>query len=118
MKRKDFFELWIKALESGEYRQGKEYLLRNEKYCCLGVACDVAIKENARKVMEIEYEQVLPETMMYFLGIDDTGSFLTPITHRGVEYDSLAHLNDRGVKFKTIAKIIREQLAAGNFEKP
>lgn len=118
MKRKEFFELWIKALESGEYKQGRDYLLRNEKYCCLGVACDLIINTKSRKVGEIELERVLPENVAYFLGIDDTGSFLTPITHIGEEYGSLAQLNDSGVKFKTIARIIREQLDAGNFAKP
>lgn len=36
---------WIKALESGEYRQGVGSLVEfgnaSDKFCCLGVACDV-----------------------------------------------------------------------------
>lgn len=35
--------LWVTALRSGKYQQGQGALLRNGKYCCLGVACEVAI---------------------------------------------------------------------------
>ncbi len=37
-------ELWVKALRSGEYQQGKEHLRKDGQYCCLGVLCDLAIK--------------------------------------------------------------------------
>ena len=34
---------WVAALRSGKYKQGKGQLYDNldEKYCCLGVACDL-----------------------------------------------------------------------------
>jgi hypothetical protein len=39
---------WIKALRSGEYKQGKGVLRsgtgKDASYCCLGVLCDVAGK--------------------------------------------------------------------------
>lgn len=28
---------WIKALRSGKFQQGKNYLCKDDKYCCLGV---------------------------------------------------------------------------------
>lgn len=34
-------EKWIKALRSGEYKQGFTRLRQDDRYCCLGVACDV-----------------------------------------------------------------------------
>jgi hypothetical protein len=34
--------LWVDALRSGEYKQGKGYLNEAGRYCCLGVACDVS----------------------------------------------------------------------------
>jgi hypothetical protein len=46
-------ERWVEALESGEYAQTKGVLRRNEDspyghkvgYCCLGVLCDLAVRE-------------------------------------------------------------------------
>lgn len=32
---------WLAALRSGEYQQGKQYLCREGRYCCLGVGCEV-----------------------------------------------------------------------------
>jgi hypothetical protein len=36
---------WVDALRSGEYQQGKNYLLSpdgKQRYCCLGVACEIS----------------------------------------------------------------------------
>ncbi len=35
---------WLAALRSGDYKQGSHQLVRNDRYCCLGVACDLAVK--------------------------------------------------------------------------
>lgn len=43
--RKDVKAKWLAALRSGEYKQGRHYLARNDQYCCLGVLCEVAIKD-------------------------------------------------------------------------
>ena len=32
---------WVKALRSGEYRQAQNQLRRDNRYSCLGVACDI-----------------------------------------------------------------------------
>lgn len=42
-------KLWIDALRSGEYKQGRGALVTNDRldgfsHCCLGVACEVYIK--------------------------------------------------------------------------
>lgn len=36
---------WVKALRSGEYEQGEGQLQKGDKFCCLGVAADVARKD-------------------------------------------------------------------------
>lgn len=42
---KQLVSKWIEALTSGEYEQGKHVLRSiNNKYCCLGVLADIAIK--------------------------------------------------------------------------
>lgn len=33
---------WIKALRSGRYKQGVKRLRGDDKFCCLGVACDIS----------------------------------------------------------------------------
>jgi hypothetical protein len=41
----EFYTQWLAALRSGEYQQGKGQLNCDNTYCCLGVACDIAVKE-------------------------------------------------------------------------
>ena len=35
---------WVRALRSGKYKQGREWLRAGDTFCCLGVACELAIK--------------------------------------------------------------------------
>jgi len=45
--KKDVKEKWLKALRSGNYKQGEINLNNNNNtFCCLGVLCDIYIKEN------------------------------------------------------------------------
>lgn len=38
---------WVSALRSGEYKQGRGRLRSpQDGFCCLGVLCDLAVKEN------------------------------------------------------------------------
>lgn len=45
MANKENIRKWVAALRSGEYEQGTGFLNKNGKYCCLGVACDLAVKD-------------------------------------------------------------------------
>ncbi len=38
-------ELWVTALRSDRYQQGRGHLKSLNKYCCLGVLCDLHRKE-------------------------------------------------------------------------
>lgn len=38
--------LWLQALKSGNYKQTVGALNNSSGYCCLGVLCDVAVKQN------------------------------------------------------------------------
>jgi hypothetical protein len=125
MKQAELIENWLQALESGKYRQGKSVLVQDTgskpKYCCLGVACKVANDLGVRNFditrLDEDGEQALNDSFARKLGINSLGEFKVDIEHRNQVYSSLADLNDGGVKFKTIAKIIREQIAAKNFRK-
>ena len=109
---------WVEALESGKYSRGTGYLCcisrGKRRYCCLGVACDLYLKEHPDKLKAVIGERVvrynndimsLPEIVMKWLGINDnTGGFL--MDGKGC---SLASINDDGKSFKEIAKIIRSR---------
>jgi hypothetical protein len=119
IKRSEFIGEWIKALESGEYKQAKG-VLRNEnrdRFCCLGVACDVANKFSRTNYFDMSDNLLLPESLANFIGIDEGGEFKEEIKYRGKNYSSLTNLNDEGITFPTIARIIREQLEKRNFSK-
>lgn len=44
MPNKEHIKLWIEALRSGKYTQVRNVLNFQSMYCCLGVACEVAIE--------------------------------------------------------------------------
>lgn len=108
---------WIKKLRSGEYRQGEGYLHSNSRYCCLGVACEVAIESGVSverkidKVRSLPNKKVisydgnsewLPEAVLSWLGIQSS---------RG-EYndDSLSENNDSGgYTFQELADLIESE---------
>ena len=77
-------ERWVKALKSGDYKQGAEVLARRDPvegetfYCCLGVLCDIAAGEDVAVVEPegrspwggevVSYDlcdRFLPENMSY-----------------------------------------------------
>lgn len=47
-------EMWIEALESGEYKQGHGQLEKDGQFCCLGVLCDLAIKDGVEVERKID----------------------------------------------------------------
>jgi hypothetical protein len=108
---------WIEALKSDEYRQGKLALKNyDDTFCCLGVLCDLYIKEKGLKwTAPIEGSQGyytlctetdrarthLPDEVVTWADMDSRyGSY--------VEGSSLMADNDNGKSFLEIANIIRE----------
>ena len=43
---------WVKALRSGDYKQGKAFLHRDGKFCCLGVLCELAASNIEVNIMK------------------------------------------------------------------
>lgn len=107
---------WLKALRSGKYKQGKNALatvnrLGNVKYCCLGVLCDLYLKEKKEKwgsgleeqLLNIGKETaLLPSKVMKWAGLKD----YNPRIKDG--YTTLSGMNDSGYSFKQIAEEIDE----------
>lgn len=56
MPNVDNIKKWTAALRSGDYKQGANYLhAGGNSYCCLGVACEVYLKENPGGVKVGDY---------------------------------------------------------------
>lgn len=114
---KFFLEDWPNALESGEYEQGKGSLYTNypdravEKYCCLGVACQLLADMNLLPKKNWRDAGFLPDRAVKLLGIRDSASY-----NEG--NNALYEDNDNGVKFKKIAKMIRSLYKSGKFDPP
>ena len=121
-EQKEHRRMWVEALRSGEYEQGKGVLCHkdeddeNVKYCCLGVACEISglgefvprpnfpiAALNFATGEEQSQHVVLPYAVRDWLGLgDEEGSY-----HNGSV--SLTRNNDAGVPFTSIANIIESE---------
>lgn len=102
---------WVAALRSGEYKQGKGTLRDGDRYCCLGVACDLYRKHGGgpdwgnpkfgRYEYYLGYEASLPSKVLDWLGLScHVGSYRS---------NSLVELNDNGQNFEEIANLIESE---------
>lgn len=113
-------KVWVERLRSG-LPQGRQALNYNdEKFCCLGVLCEIGVErgiltrvENVDDMQDLvgykensdhsgtAYTHGLPVTWARQLGLSDLG-------HRK-QGPALSTLNDKGIKFAEIADIIEEE---------
>lgn len=118
MANKENIRKWVDALRSDKYKQTKKTLFDGRGYCCLGVACEIAIENGADVVKVFDEANThrwffdskfgsLPVSVCSWLGLrplDSDPSLRDPATG---EYCSCTTLNDhRGASFKTIASRI------------
>lgn len=116
--RKDIKAKWIRALRSGKYRQGDGQLRNDDKFCCLGVLCDIHAKATGEKWDGNTYAGVeiqLPVSVAKWARIpkkflDDHSIQETDIQLSEDPDDNLSTLNDSGHTFKEIADVIKEKL--------
>lgn len=68
-------KLWLEALRSGKYEQGRGKLRSTDnKFCCLGVLCDISnlgVWEGGRFVYYLGSGGILPTAVMVWAGLDD-----------------------------------------------
>lgn len=115
-QQKKIRQKWVAALRSGQYKQGFSSLVtvgkKSDKFCCLGVLCDMAVRAGVIPKPEIpqlgcEYQYegkkgLPPKSVLNWVGLaTDSG--------RSEGLASLASLNDEGKTFKHIAKIIESE---------
>lgn len=103
---------WLEALESGKYEQGQLHLKYDNRYCCLGVLCEV---------MGLASGHTFEEGGGYSDGLASSSTEVPPdaASKAGLnsgwgriigdaEHVSLIRLNDElGFDFKQIAAFIR-----------
>jgi hypothetical protein len=105
---------WLKALTSGRYKQARKKLRVADKFCCLGVLCDLYAKETGEKWEKSNFlgdRLELPIKVQSWACLSD-GNPDVPVmpAKRGDELcHTLAELNDHGYTFKEIAAVIRKQ---------
>lgn len=100
---KNFKTKFLKALRSGEYPQGQDRLTDGVKYCCLGVACEVAgVKKIPKNYQFIPSAIADPKKQFKKVPQILKGDQSVP--------RELAHLNDDGKSFKEIADYIEANL--------
>lgn len=125
-------DMWIAALRSGKYKQGKHTLTMvdfngNEFDCCLGVACKLNRSDidRVRSNGEFKYFPIddelrihataieLPERMRQWLGIETCNGVIdhpfmlqAESKHGASSHYTLALLNDDGLTFNQIADVI------------
>lgn len=109
--KKEIADIWVKALRSGDYKQGWFALHVNDKFCCLGILCDIAHKERVVKNVRnneigVAYDfngKILPESVMKWAGMHSRkGEFKSSLK-------SLIDYNDHGASFQEIADIIEKR---------
>lgn len=113
-------KLWIQALRSGEFKQGLTSLCQKRekqktyRYCCLGVACEVAIQNGV--YLNIEEEALCGDVYVYYNGESEKLANKLDVVRRWLglrkssikgelrdPVEELIYMNDEGKSFKTIA---------------
>jgi hypothetical protein len=109
---------WVEALRSGKYNQGTYQLhnVEHNKYCCLGVLCELAREDGIVALEKDKYFSVkepndnsilmLPKAVSKWAGIS------TCAVYSEKNRASLAMLNDAGQSFETIANVIEDEWRA------
>ena len=115
MNRAEARAAWVAALRSGQYKQGRGYLANKGQFCCLGVACELAIadgvkvKRKDRPSGVKEYDGItgtMPLSVRQWLGLKySDGAYKTDDGYHE-ENRNLACLNDNGYGFEAIAQLI------------
>lgn len=104
-------QLWLQALRSGTFPQGKHYLDKSDSYCCLGVLCTIAESKNV--VVREHYgddeafyrnpvnhsdqsSQILPGVVMHWAGLGNEFAEVTiseeDFYSLGLSYTSLSEV--------------------------
>jgi hypothetical protein len=128
----DVADKWINELRSGEYKQATGQLRKcgshweedpmDSSFCCLGVLCDVFLKEHKgqddahwwglrwdRGTVCMGEEYSLPRAVREWAGMKTDNGKLPFVPEGG---DCLTDMNDNGMSFTEIADVIERNVDA------
>lgn len=110
----DIKKLWVAALESGDYQQQVGSLRAGNRFCCLGVLCNLHAQAHPEIAAKQYYDNLymhctslLPVPVFLWAGLNYASGNEVTIENKKL---SLTYHNDSGRTFKEIAQAIREQL--------
>lgn len=114
---------WVAALRSGQYKQGQNRLHADDRFCCLGVLCDITRPITGGMWLELpQYRNTnSPQLVFDFIiplpsgGQDRSTNFLPTIVMRSCQLDGISEkqliqMNDDGWTFAEIADWIEANL--------
>lgn len=106
---KELKEKWIKALRSGKFKQGRSFLNANDKYCCLGVLCEI------HPEIEKNRDDAINNGYLFYYGNKQMRSVLNSAFRKEVGIDdnqqsTLISMNDSGYTFNQIADWIEDKI--------
>ena len=120
---------WSDALRSGEYQQGKDFLHEGNRFCCLGVLCDLFDPDGWTLTAELGNIKVHAHPLGAGFGKYEGASTLAgrlgkqfPIGDPVLEQElggfvaKLSRMNDVGESFLEIADYIDEEIPDLVFE--
>lgn len=100
---------WVKALRSGEYKQGRTYLQQGNRFCCLGVLCKVLdlpnfVSDYGNNIMTFDFGNEYSRVSIPF-------GFREAIGLSTIKEANLTNMNDElGKNFSQITDYIEENL--------
>lgn len=114
--KQEIAEQWVTALQSGDYLQGPNQLRKGNAFCCLGVLCDLHMRAHSddyntrweigsSRYSYLGSQHYVPVVVQEWSGLRSKDG---TIDH---QYINLLELNDSGVPFTEIARIIEEDWA-------
>jgi hypothetical protein len=104
--KKDMAMKWVEALRSGKYSQGTGALNNGNKYCCLGVLCEISGIDEFEdggylgELFNLPLAVVSECGMCSRLGEPSDGD---GVLTKDARYTTLMSANDNGVSFSEIA---------------
>ena len=117
--KQEIAKIWVEALRSGEYTQGRERLKKITKgvvtHCCLGVLCELYNQQNDQPLKQQTTNDVDDDCVCF----DSCFINLPPIVQEwaglgsrcGVyRFGILSDMNDEGVSCLEIADIIEQNI--------